>query len=112
MSTKTSQPVQDATGYARWISYEPAISLGMGSTAALLIASETKGGPVIAGYVVHPIRDGERTVGYRLDNANNGKSYDLPADLSSCECNDHLKRGRACKHMRGLRVALSRINLL
>ena len=43
--------------------------------------------------------------GYRLTNPD-GDTYDVPADLSSCECLGHLRwsqdRGTVCKHRRAL----------
>ena len=52
--------------------------------------------------------------GYRLENVDSGKVYDLPLGLSSCDCPDSELRPRpgGCKHRVGLRDALSRINLL
>jgi hypothetical protein len=58
--------------------------------------------------------DGECVVSWRLANTDNGKSYDLPADCSACDCGDTSYRSRegGCKHRVGLRFALKRINLL
>jgi hypothetical protein len=58
--------------------------------------------------------DGERVVSWRLVNHDNGKRYDLPADCSGCDCGDATYRPRegGCKHAKGVRQALQRINLL
>jgi hypothetical protein len=46
---------------------------------------------------------------FRLTRFGTGEVCDLPADLSSCSCPDHVyrqERPGGCKHMRGLREAL------
>jgi hypothetical protein len=46
-------------------------------------------------------------LGVRLQKFGDGATYDLPHDLSACECPDHQYRGRPCKHMEALRQALT-----
>jgi hypothetical protein len=46
-------------------------------------------------------------LGVRLQKFGEGTTYDLPHDLSSCECPDHQYRQRECKHMSALRQALT-----
>jgi hypothetical protein len=60
-------------------------------------------------YEVLPLLDGDQFVGYRLLKPD-GSMYDLPADLSSCDCPDatyHPERPNGCKHVAALRVALA-----
>lgn len=52
---------------------------------------------------------GERCTGFQLTKFGSGEVYDLPRDLSSCDCPDHTYRGErpgGCKHMAALRQAL------
>jgi hypothetical protein len=44
--------------------------------------------------------------GVRVQKFGTGATYDLPADLSSCTCADHVYRERECKHMSALRQGL------
>jgi len=64
-------------------------------------------------YHFRKLRDGEgRLLGYRLQKLTEqvlGDAYDLPADLSTCDCPDAIYREHdrpACKHQRALRVLL------
>jgi hypothetical protein len=53
--------------------------------------------------------DGARCLGFRLVAFGTGEVYDLPRDLSSCDCPDHVYRGErpgGCRHMQALRQAL------
>jgi hypothetical protein len=52
---------------------------------------------------------GDRCTGFRLTKFGTGEVYDLPRDLSSCDCPDHTfrpERPGGCKHMQALRQAL------
>jgi hypothetical protein len=51
--------------------------------------------------------DDYRVVAVQLRKFGTGQTYTLPADLSSCDCPDHVYRGRPCKHMSALKQALS-----
>jgi hypothetical protein len=65
-------------------------------------------------YEVLPLFDGEVHVGYRLLKAD-GAMYDLPADLSGCDCPDsvlHPERSGGCKHQASLRAGLKALSLL
>jgi hypothetical protein len=60
-------------------------------------------------YEVLPLFDGPARVGYRLLKAD-GTMYDLPADLSGCDCPDatyHPERPGGCKHAAAVRAALA-----
>lgn len=65
---------------------------------------------VISGvaYLVYENRHDGILLGYRLNKAD-GTAYDLPADLSGCDCPDATYRERpgGCKHRRSLRAALA-----
>jgi hypothetical protein len=96
------------TGGCRW-----AVQPGTGKTAhpgVLVITSEDGRGNVNVGtFVVYELRDGGALTGYRLEKPD-GEVYDLPADLSSCDCPDrcfHPERPLGCRHMRALRAALA-----
>ena len=52
---------------------------------------------------------GDRCVGFRLTAFVSGEVYDLPRDLSSCDCPDRTfksERPGGCRHMAALRQAL------
>jgi hypothetical protein len=51
----------------------------------LVIASQAQRGPVTRAYLVQPVRDNGRVIGYRLRMADGTLSH-LAADLSSCDC--------------------------
>ncbi len=95
-ATRTAPAVQPTRGVCRWLSKPNARHEG----GVLSINGTT--------YEVLPLFDGEAFVGYRLLKAD-GAMYDLPADLSGCDCPDHCYhpgRPGGCKHMAALRVAL------
>ena len=53
--------------------------------------------------------DGERCLGFRLTAFASGEVYDLPRDLSGCDCPDQTyksERPGGCRHMAALRQAL------
>jgi hypothetical protein len=68
------------------------------------------GQPRATAYLVHPVRDYGRLVGWRLEKPG-GVVYDLAADLSTCDCPDgtyHPERPEGgCKHRKALRAALA-----
>jgi hypothetical protein len=88
-----------------------ALRFACGASAALRITSGGK----TTGYVVTAILEPETgaRLGWRLENCDNGRSYDLPADLSACECKDSLYRDRpgGCKHRVALSAALAAAGL-
>ena len=60
-------------------------------------------------YEILPVYDGEALAGYRLLKAD-GAMYDLPGDLSGCDCPDatyHPERPGGCKHQQAMRAALA-----
>ena len=55
------------------------------------------------------IFEGENCIGFRLTAFLSGEAYDLPRDLSSCDCPDRTfksERPGGCRHMAALRQAL------
>src|SRR5690349_21470350 len=53
--------------------------------------------------------DGDRCTGFRLTKFATGEVYDLPRDLSNCDCPDRTyrpERPGGCRHMQALRQAL------
>jgi hypothetical protein len=105
MSTSTvRRPAPPVTCDCEWVSPPETIALRLrcGASAALTITRQ--GRP--EGYVLSPnTTEAGELVGYRLENATSGKLYDLPADLSDCDCGDRVHRHRTCKHM----LALARL---
>jgi hypothetical protein len=62
-----------------------------------------------AAYWCEALYDGGACVGFRLTKFGSGQKYDLPRDLSACDCGDRTHRpGRpgGCRHMAALRQAL------
>jgi hypothetical protein len=60
-------------------------------------------------YWCKAVYDGERCVAFRLIKFGDGEQYDLPRDLSSCDCPDRIyksERPGGCKHMVALKQAL------
>ena len=94
---KTRRATTPATGTARWVTRPNAEHVG-----GVLAINGTA-------YEVLPLFDGAALVGYRLLKAD-ATMYDLPADLSGCDCPDHAfhpERPGGCKHMSALRAALA-----
>jgi hypothetical protein len=62
-------------------------------------------------YEVLPLLDGPALVGWRLLKVGTTAMYDLPADLSTCDCPDKLfnpdRPGGLCKHQAAMRAALA-----
>jgi hypothetical protein len=55
------------------------------------------------------IFEGESCIGFRLTAFGSGEVYDLPKNLSGCDCPDHTyksERPGGCKHMVALKLAL------
>ncbi len=94
---KTRPATRPATGMCRWLVKPNAYYEG-----GVLTINGT-------GYELLPLYDGDALVGHRLLKAD-GAMYDLPADLSGCDCPDHChhpERPGGCKHMAALRAALA-----
>jgi hypothetical protein len=94
-----------ATGTFRW-AVQPT-----DSHPGCLVITTTDGRtgkPRATAYLVHPVTDNGRLVGWTLKKVD-GKAYDLPADLSTCDCPDgtyHPERPGGCKHRKALAGAL------
>src|SRR5690349_11118793 len=85
---KTRKATRPAAGLCRWLTRPNARHEG-----GML---EINGTPD----EVLPLYDGEQRVGHRLLKED-GSMYDLPADLSGCDCPDatfHPERPGGCKH--------------
>ena len=94
---KTRPATRPAAGLCRWLAKPSAEHAG-----GVLSINGTA-------YDVLPLLDGDSLAGYRLLKADS-TMYDLPADLSSCDCPDHCyhpERPGGCKHMAALKVALA-----
>ncbi len=60
-------------------------------------------------YWCQAVYDGDRCTGFRLTKFGGHEVYDLPRDLSSCDCPDQTyrpERPGGCRHMAALRQAL------
>ena len=60
-------------------------------------------------YWCEAVYDGESFIGYRLRKFGTGQQYDLPPDLSNCDCGDRTHRPErpgGCRHMAALPQAL------
>jgi hypothetical protein len=106
------KPAPEARGSCRWVLGSARQRLDLGSVAPLEIRRE---GYAPQLYLVRLNRDPGTggTLGYRLERADTGALYDLPADLSDCTCPDAAWRPRpgGCKHQRALRAALAALAL-
>lgn len=95
IAARNRKPLSPATGAAHWVCH---LTAGVNAHPGVLTINGTT-------YIVHA-----HVTGYRLVKPDDGTAYDLPADLSSCDCPDacfRLKRAAGlCKHARGLRAAL------
>jgi hypothetical protein len=92
---KTRPATRPAAGVCRWLSKPNAHHEG-----GVLAINGTA-------YEVLPLYDGEALAGYRLLKADGATMYDLPADLSTCDCPDrctHPERPSGCKHMVALKA--------
>jgi hypothetical protein len=93
---KAARATRPAAGLCRWLTRPNAERAG-----GVLDINGTR-------YEVLPLFDGEAHVGYRLLKAD-AMMYDLPADLSTCDCPDRTfnpDRPGGCKHMLALAAAL------
>jgi hypothetical protein len=113
MTTVTRKPrnfqpaTVPATGTIRW-----AVQPTETHPGCLVITTTDKrtGLPKATAYLVNPVLDGGRLVGWTLRKTD-GTAYDLPADLSACDCPDgtyHPERPEGgCKHRKALAKALT-----
>ncbi len=95
--SKTGNATRPASGVCRWLTRPYAQH-----AAGVLAINGTA-------YEVLPVYDGELLAGFRLLKAD-GAMYDLPADLSRCDCPDHTfhpERPGGCKHMGAMRASLA-----
>jgi hypothetical protein len=100
---KAKKATRPAAGTCRWLA-EPNANHEGG-------VLEINGTP----YEVLPLYEGEQRVGYRLLKAGGAPMYDLPGDLSGCDCPDstfHPERPGGCKHRAALAAALKALSLL
>jgi hypothetical protein len=95
---KPRRATTPATGTARWLVKPNAHHEG-----GVLAINGTR-------YEVLPLFDGLTLVGWRLLKSD-ATMYDLPADLSTCDCPDKVfnpdRPGGLCKHQAALRAALA-----
>jgi hypothetical protein len=98
---QTRKATRPVSGLCRWLSKPNAQHEG-----GVLAINGTP-------YELLPLYDGQARVGYRLLKAD-GAMYDLPADLSGCDCPDatyHPERPGGCKHAAAVRAALAALAL-
>jgi hypothetical protein len=78
-------------------------------SAVLSIVSGDETDPDETAYWVQALYDGDRCTGFRLTKFGGEEVYDLPRDLSSCDCPDRTykpERPGGCKYMQALKQAL------
>lgn len=78
-------------------------------TGEILIIAQTKRGPVESQLYLTYTGSGYRLTGWDSE-ANAVKVYDLPLDLSSCDCPDHTycpERPQGCKHQKSIRKLIA-----
>jgi hypothetical protein len=92
----SATPIDTAPGVCRWI-LQPA-----GRRPGILsINGKT--------YLFEVLRHSDQPYGFRLSREGDGQAeYQLPTDLSACDCYDALHKARpgGCKHRRALAAAL------
>lgn len=98
-------------GGCRW-AVQPGIGNVRHPGVLVITSAGARGKENVGTFVVQEHRDSAGTLtGYRLTKADgSGAFYDLPADLSSCDCPDatyHPERPGGCRHQRALRAALA-----
>jgi hypothetical protein len=92
-----------ATGSCRWAVQPTETHPGC---LVLTTPDRRTGKPASQAYLVSPVLDGGRLVGWTLRKTD-GTAYDLPADLSTCDCPDftfHPERPGGCKYSRALKA--------
>lgn len=104
---------------ARWASelILPCARYPEGCPGVLSITSFTKRGPVSHGYMVEPIRDGGRIVGWEMENLNNGEAYQIDHPSwgwpgAECTCGSAVFGRRVCKHVLSLMSSLKEIGAI
>lgn len=94
-AARNRKPLPPATGTVGWICQ---LTTGPNAHPGVLTLNGTT-------YLVHA-----HATGFQLVKADDGTVYDLPTDLSGCDCPDAAYRQERsagqCKHARGLRAAL------
>jgi hypothetical protein len=108
MATLTRKPApatRAVHGGCRWVVQPTDTHPG-----CLVVTSAVARGRVArTAYLLYEVRDAGRLIGYRL-RKEDGTTYDLPADLSSCDCPDgtyHPERPGGCKHRKAMAAALA-----
>jgi hypothetical protein len=94
-------------GGCRW-AVQPGTGPALHPGVLVITSTDARGQQNVGTFVVSEHRDGGLLTGYRLEKPD-GTAYDLPADLSSCDCPDHCfhpERPGGCRHMRALAAAL------
>jgi hypothetical protein len=94
-----------ATGTLRW-----AVQPTETHPGCLVITTLDRrtGQPVSQAYLVSPVCDNGRLVGWTLRKTD-GARYDIPANFSTCDCPDftfHPERPGGCKHQKALAAGL------
>jgi hypothetical protein len=102
---KPAEPVQVRARFVGGASRQEVID----GSAVLSIVSGDATDTDETPYWCQAIYDGGRCVGFRLTKFATGEVYDLPRDLSGCDCPDRTyrpERPGGCRHMAALRQAL------
>ena len=109
MTTQTKAPPPEVRGSVRWLLELTPQHAGL---LEITVQRPSAKKPTSETYLLLHLREGERLTGWRLRKLTGkdaGVTYDLPADLSRCECPDseYADRPGGCKHRRAIRAALA-----
>ncbi len=96
-------------GNARW-AVQPGCAPAAHPGVLVITSADARGVENVGTFVVSENRDAAGALaGFRLTKPD-GTAYDLPADLSSCDCPDatyHPERPGGCRHQKAMRAALA-----
>jgi len=110
------KPAPAKHGTCRWVGGNDRAREALLSGLAAELAVRLAGQDEWTAYLLEPRLAPAGLAGWRLVRYDEGgyAAYDLPADLSGCDCPDarHRARQGGCKHRRACRAALTRIGLL
>jgi hypothetical protein len=102
------QATRPVSGGCRW-ACQPGVGKAAHPGVLVVTSTDAQGNLNVGTFTVSEHRDAGRLVGYRLTKPD-GQVYDLPADLSACDCPDgtyHSERPGGCRHRKALRAALA-----
>lgn len=106
------EPQPPVRGACRWL-HTPILPADLppnGLPGLLWIEAQTQRGRVGECYMLTPIAEAGRLLGWRLTKSD-GTCYDVDGVHGSCDCPDSQFRHRPCKHCRALAAGLRAIGI-